>query len=83
MPNFKGYCYVNVGGRKGKHVRLHRWAYMQVIGAQNSLVLHKCDNRACFNPDHLYAGNAKDNTRDMMLKRRGANQSSVGYGWSK
>lgn len=29
-------------------------------------VLHKCHNRACTNPDHLYLGTAKDNYDDMV-----------------
>lgn len=33
---------------------------------EDLMVLHRCNNRKCFNPDHLYMGTAKDNAVDLL-----------------
>jgi hypothetical protein len=32
------------------------------------MICHRCDNRACVRPDHLFEGNASDNARDAYYK---------------
>lgn len=50
----------------------HRWAWRLNRGAigEGMAVLHRCDNRKCVNPDHLFVGTKKDNAQDMKAKDR-------------
>lgn len=37
---------------------------------QTKMILHKCDNRLCLNPEHLYEGTAQQNMNDRSLRKR-------------
>jgi len=57
---------------KTRTVTAHRTSYSIFNGpiANGMLVLHKCDERACVNPSHLFLGTQQDNIRDMLSKGR-------------
>jgi len=59
-------------GLGGKTVSAHRVAWRIARGEipDQLWVLHRCDNRRCVNPDHLFLGTRTDNVRDMGAKGR-------------
>jgi hypothetical protein len=67
-------------GRSGKTLMAHRYAYEQLVGPipAHLCVLHRCDNRLCVNPDHLFLGTHQENTQDMIRKGRQINVGSPG-----
>jgi hypothetical protein len=50
---------------------------------EGMLVLHKCDNPECTNPDHLFIGTQKDNMQDMIQKGRGRKANGSSHYMSK
>lgn len=56
-----------------KTLKSHRVSWIIHNGKipEKLLVLHKCDNPPCTNPEHLFLGTQKDNWDDMVKKGRG------------
>jgi len=64
-----GYGVLNVDG---KVTKAHRLSYIANKGEiiDGNIILHECDNRKCINPDHLKQGTYKDNSLDVVNKKR-------------
>lgn len=61
-------------------IRAHRFSWKLHYGylSDDVLVLHKCDNPICVNPNHLFIGSHQDNMRDKHQKGHTAKGEKCG-----
>lgn len=86
-------CWIFIGGKSGagygiiyldkEPYYVHRLIAYICLGLDlDSLdfACHKCDNPPCFNPLHLFAGDAKSNNKDAYDKGRILRAETCGFG---
>lgn len=67
LPFGYGIFQMGTGPKKAHRVS---WAMAHGSVPEDLLVLHRCDNPPCVNPDHLFLGTHADNASDKMKKGR-------------
>jgi hypothetical protein len=70
VPLATGYTSVYTGKRKLSSGHRVSWLIHYGEIPSKMFVLHKCDNRICTNPEHLFLGTHIDNMKDMVSKNR-------------
>lgn len=75
--NGRGYIRLK---HEGSYRGVHQITWEECFGPipPGMCVCHKCDNRACINPEHLFLGTDSDNKRDCVAKNRQARGATHG-----
>lgn len=67
---------------QGRRIRATRFSLFLATGQMSEKwILHSCDNTLCVNPRHLREGTAKENSRDMLDRKRGLHQIGKRENW--
>lgn len=65
-----GYGHINIPFNGKQFYKPHRLVFALYHHMPTLFVCHKCDNKRCCNPDHLFEGTAADNNLDKKNKGR-------------
>lgn len=66
-----GYLPFNYYGSINSYAHIVSWKIHFGEIPKGMCVCHKCDNKKCTNPEHLFLGTQKENVDDMYSKNRG------------
>lgn len=69
-PCSKGYSRVRLSGFQSNLAHRVSWELHNGKIPNGLFICHKCDNRKCIRPDHLFMGTQLDNMKDMAAKGR-------------
>ena len=75
-----GYGFANPPNAIKRNELAHRASYRIFVGniPQGMVVAHACDNPYCVNPRHLWLATHKQNSGDMVSKKRSASKERCG-----
>lgn len=77
FPSGYGVCQMTVVGGKDRIAHRISWRLAHGNIPDGMYVCHKCDNRLCVNPEHLYLGTALENNRDREIRKRGNHLKNI------